>query len=79
MMKETYWEKIEIYFPLSPKTHRKRRWKILSTKLREEKYLQTNFNFRWQFKGSHQGCSMKKVFLKISQYSQESIIVGVSF
>ena len=43
------------------------------------KVLQINFNFRWQFKGSHQGCSMKKVFLKISQYSQESIIVGVSF
>ena len=32
-----------------------------------------------QPKGSHQRCSIKKLILKISQYLQENIYVGVSF
>ena len=31
------------------------------------------------YRSSHQKCSIKKLFLKILQYSQENICVGVSF
>ena len=31
------------------------------------------------FRGSHQSCSLKKVFLKMLQNSQESTCIGVSF
>ena len=31
------------------------------------------------FRGSHQSCSLKKVFLKMLQNSQESTYIGVSF
>ena len=31
------------------------------------------------FRGSHRGCSLKKVFLKILEKSQENTCVGVSF
>ena len=35
--------------------------------------------FSGQKKRSHQRCSIRKLFLKISQYSRENICVGVSF
>ena len=31
------------------------------------------------FRRSHQRCSIKKMFLKVLQYSQENTCVGVSF
>ena len=34
---------------------------------------------RYYYRSSHRRCSIKKGFLKISQYSQESTCVGVSF
>ena len=42
-------------------------------------------NYRYElwvkdrFRSSHHRCSIKKLFLKISQYSQENTCVGVSF
>ena len=35
--------------------------------------------FHMHFRSSHQGCSKKKVFLEISQYSQESTCARVFF
>ena len=36
-------------------------------------------NSRKLFRGSHRRCSIKKLFLKIIQYSQENNCAGVSF
>ena len=38
-----------------------------------------NIRFRFEFRNSHQRCSIKKLFLEILQYAQENTCVGVSF
>ena len=52
------------------------KWKI---ELKWVKCVFYLFQAQAEAKSSHQRCSVKKVFLKISQYSQESNCFGVSF
>ena len=44
-----------------------------------EIFLYQTWNNIFLFRSSHWGCSIKKLFLKISQYSQENTCTGVSF
>ena len=37
------------------------------------------FPVNFKYRSSHRWCSLNKIFLKSSQYSQENICVGVSF
>ena len=37
------------------------------------------FPMNLKYRSSHRWCSLSKIFLKASRYSQENICVGVSF